>query len=517
MAGMKGEGEGEGEKEQGKEKKAEEQSSPSSLSTTEILEKLRGSPSAAQQQQQHHQDGKQVETRSRSGSIPIHPQAPRSAESAMMDEASWIQQEKHIIILSDAGKPIYTRHGTEDMIVTRTGVIQALISFVEENFCTPSGKYGTAEFGSRRPTSQQERDELKWFKSGQFQYVFLVRKHIYLVLITKTDEPVRHLELQLKHVYNQLLSITTLSHIERAFQRWSNYDLRRHLAGMEKFTEHLIERLETDYSFFLNAFRCTALDQVLRDKVGAVLQTHKRQEVVFALVIANGRIVTIMRPKRFHLHSQDILLMLNVAQTPTRSFDAGETWMPLCLPNFNSSGFMHAHVTYLDDENHIYLLLLSNKQDAFYSLSECRQDIYQAMQSTRILASLIKATTSEALRVSSLKIPDLRHFIYKHIKAEQFMAPMLEAPYTAEEEERRLFRLYQRVETHMHAEQRPVKLFFQSCLQETVLGWTTAGFELYAVFDPLATKQSVTNSVLELLRWLKKNESRIFMLNPMII
>ena len=49
----------------------------------------------------------------------------------------------------------------------------------------------------------------------------------------------------LRSMYNQLLSILTHSHIKRAFERWSNYDLRRHLAGMEKFTEHLIDRLDS--------------------------------------------------------------------------------------------------------------------------------------------------------------------------------------------------------------------------------------------------------------------------------
>ena len=73
--------------------------------------------------------------------------------------------------------------------------------------------------------------------------------------------------------------------------------------------------------------------------------------------------------------------MLNVVQTPTHSFDLGETWMPLCLPHFNSSGFMHAHVTYLSEPDGLHLLLLSNKQDAFAALSACRTNIMQVTHS----------------------------------------------------------------------------------------------------------------------------------------
>jgi len=45
------------------------------------------------------------------------------------------------------------------------------------------------------------------------------------------------------------------------------------------------------------------------------------------------------------------------------------------------------------------------------------------------------------------------------------------------------------------------------CLQ------TTSGFELYAVFGPLVTKNTAINSVNKLLKWIKKEEDRLFILN----
>lgn len=66
---------------------------------------------------------------------------------------AWIQHDKHIFLLSEAGKPIYCRYdiqsrnnmlistgnwtlcdryGSEDKLVTLMGVMQALISFVQD-------------------------------------------------------------------------------------------------------------------------------------------------------------------------------------------------------------------------------------------------------------------------------------------------------------------------------------------------------------------------------------------------
>ena len=44
----------------------------------------------------------------------------------------WRQQRKHVFILSNAGKPIWTLHGDENALAGLMAVIQALTSFVHD-------------------------------------------------------------------------------------------------------------------------------------------------------------------------------------------------------------------------------------------------------------------------------------------------------------------------------------------------------------------------------------------------
>ena len=46
--------------------------------------------------------------------------------------ASWRSQPKHFFILSDAGKPIYSRHGDEDELSSLMAVMQAHVEFVHD-------------------------------------------------------------------------------------------------------------------------------------------------------------------------------------------------------------------------------------------------------------------------------------------------------------------------------------------------------------------------------------------------
>lgn len=44
---------------------------------------------------------------------------------------TWRSHKKHVFVLSEAGKPIYTRYGSEEALSTTMGVMMALVSFVE--------------------------------------------------------------------------------------------------------------------------------------------------------------------------------------------------------------------------------------------------------------------------------------------------------------------------------------------------------------------------------------------------
>ena len=45
----------------------------------------------------------------------------------------WVSHRKHIFILSISGKPIYSRYGKEEKLVSLFGIMQALVSFVQDD------------------------------------------------------------------------------------------------------------------------------------------------------------------------------------------------------------------------------------------------------------------------------------------------------------------------------------------------------------------------------------------------
>ena len=51
------------------------------------------------------------------------------ADFNYLSDDEWLAKDKHVFVLSESGKPIYSRFGDENKLVTLFGVMQALVSF----------------------------------------------------------------------------------------------------------------------------------------------------------------------------------------------------------------------------------------------------------------------------------------------------------------------------------------------------------------------------------------------------
>lgn len=404
----------------------------------------------------------------------------------------WSCKEKHVFIFSIAGKPIYSRHGDEDKLASLFGVMQALVSFVQE-----------------------DGDNLRSIKAGDHTIVFQGKGPIVLVMAAATGESEAQMGLQLNYIYSQIIFHLTYAQLKRIFEQQANYDLRRMLTGTEKFVDKLIELMDTNPCFFLGAVRCLPLQSSIREKIGQVLLNCKIKDLVFAILIADNQLIALLRPKKYSLHPADLHLIFNLVSCSS-VFSAGECYMPMCLPRFNNSGFLHAHVSYVDEANTACLLLITNNRDAFFELKNCRAKIVQTLSSNGCLNEISKAVNHTGYRIDNIEVPDLRHFLYKAKSIAQFTSPVLEAPYNLPGEELRLFRRYQFVHHRIHSNTRPLKIYWHNSQRETILGWVTYGFELFATFGPLVTKPAAINAVLRLIRWMKREEDGLFIHSSLV-
>ncbi|XP_051627977.1 vacuolar fusion protein MON1 homolog B-like [Manacus candei] len=420
--------------------------------------------------------------------------------------AGWRARRKHVFVLSEAGKPIYSRHGNEEALAATMGVMMALVSFIQSG--------GNA---------------IRAICSEDRTLVFEQRGPLLLVSVSRTRQSAAQLRRELAFVHEQILSLLTRGGIARVFARRRGFDLRRLLAGAEAVLDRLLGGAAADGRLLLGAARCLPLPGGLRRAVSGALRraaAAARPTPALAVLAAHGRLVTAVRQRALaeggRLCASDLHLLLNLLGGGA---GAGEVWTPVCLPRFNPDGYFYAYAARLgeeEEEEGVTLILLSTEREGFYAAAACRRQLEDTLRAQGWLAELGAAVQGGAgYGPSRAGAPELRHFLYKPLEGPeemqqlpQFTSPELEEPYTSEEEQHRLFDLYHYLHSRVHSPQRPLRLLYHVAEKETLLAWVTSKFELYSCFSPLVTKAGAIAVLTKLLRWLKKEEDWLFIRYP---
>lgn len=280
---------------------------------------------------------------------------------------------KHFLILSSAGKPIWSRHGDDRLITNSMGVVQTIISFYQE-----------------------ADDMLKSFTAGDVRFVVLSKGPLNLVAISRLGESDSQLKTQLDSLYMQILSTLTLPSMERMFSNRPSTDLRRPLQGTETLLSALADGFTRGSpSTLISALECLKMRKSHRQVVNNTLLKVRRPGLLYGLIVAGGRLLSVVRPKKHSLHPGDLHLIFNMLfEAGGVKAGGGENWIPLCLPGFNNTGYLYMYVSFVNLHNvseevterppssgglneEVAILLISADRESFFEMREMRNELVQ--------------------------------------------------------------------------------------------------------------------------------------------
>ncbi|KAH7137968.1 trafficking protein Mon1-domain-containing protein [Dendryphion nanum] len=422
----------------------------------------------------------------------------------------WRSKLKHFLILSSAGKPIYSRHGDDQVVSNYIGVIQTIISF-----------------------HQSHDDNLKSFTAGNVRFVISSKGPLNLVAISRLPESDAQLRAQLDALYTQILSTLTLPTLTRMFAGRANYDLRRPLQG----TETLISALSDGFtrgspSTLLSALECLKLRKTHRATINKTLLANRSPNLLYGLIVASGRLVSVVRPKKHSLHPGDLHLIFNMLfEAGSVKAGGGENWIPVCLPGFNNTGFLYMYVSFLDleragsvvderpmsrgsmVEDEVAVLLISASKEGFFELREMRDKLVEQLQKNGSISAIRAAVKLGRPRCTDI-VPGtpLRHFLYKSRGNVQFVMPAFEPYFGDSWERRRLLLLYAHLHSSLHAKPTSLKIHHETSATNIALAWSTPLFELYAVAPASTSRGAMASAANRVVQWVRREEERCFII-----
>ncbi|KAI1098489.1 vacuolar fusion protein MON1 [Jackrogersella minutella] len=415
----------------------------------------------------------------------------------------WKFKLKHFMILSSAGKPIYSRHGDLGLINSSMGVVQTIISFYE---------------GAKNP--------LLGFTAGNTRFVITTEGPLYFVAISRLGESDSQLRAQLDALYMQILSTLTLPTLTNIFANRPSTDLRKPLQGTETLLSSLADSFTRGSpSALLGALECLRLRKSHRHAINNAFLRTRTEKLLYGLIVAGGKLVSVIRPRRHSLHPSDLQLIFNMLfESGGVKAGGGENWIPLCLPAFNNRGYLYMYVSFLDAEpeserdlstssEEIAIILISPDKESFFALQQMRDDVVAELKKKGHL-DLIKTAAQQGRPKMNDIAPGshISHFLFKSRANVQFCMPSLLPGFSNLISHRKLMSLYHDLHSTLHAKHTHVKVLHCVGEESTSLAWITPIFEFYCVAGPNASRALMTQGANKIILWAKREEERLFII-----
>lgn len=270
-----------------------------------------------------------------------------------------------------------------------------------------------------------------------------------------------------------IISVTTQASINSIFKQRSNFDLRRLLAGTDNILNGVLQGLQETATHgdrlleamsgslkivpFLASLNASAQagdgnvgtvnDNVegLRDECTKALRPPKKHQVrqecsnkghlqmteqnhhqgiLYALLVSHSSLITLVRPKDHSIHPADLHILLStIDSTDALRLPNSESWIPICLPRFNSRGFLHAFVSYFDSQAEtsgtdsrsieeagsesdlgLGVILVTAEKEGFFDMKAWKDEIVkQLLRTPTGLSSTISSAPSDSLYTRLLK------------------------------------------------------------------------------------------------------------------
>jgi vacuolar fusion protein MON1 len=306
----------------------------------------------------------------------------------------WELDLKHIFILSSSGKPIFSKHGDEQALSTTFGLIQAIVSIVEN-----------------------AGDTISCIIAGDRRIVYFLRNYLYFVSISSTDEPEAVLSAQLEFMHDQIIFVLT-SKVHEVLRLNPSKDIRDLLGYDTTKQMHLsccedITPLHIAFTS-VHAFVCAEdLRHTVRRSLKKCIESSGS---VLGIILYRDRLLTYSTNSSIDLElaTSDFLLLANFVGKSNSLRSNDQNWVPICLPGFNPDAYVQAYICNLrlksgsaSKHMDISVVLVSTSADPtmFNALHEGRQQLESDLLSSDIPDRLIIALESQQAYLSLYAVP----------------------------------------------------------------------------------------------------------------
>ncbi len=252
-------------------------------------------------------------------------------------------KKRHYLIMSDGGKPVYSRYG--DPIENNS--IFATLSAMITKFTIFNSNESDKEFLN---VIMNKKNKIAFLKKGQLIFIALSKK----------DDCISLLFAQLEYLYNQLMSILTSSFYSKLEDNPSK--CLSTMSGTENLFEQIIQYTSKSFPALFNSYQVFNFFEH-RDKLNKIADEF-RGEALYCIIMTPYEIIALSRSNQIDVVSSDLVLIQNLIYSQ-EMLRTQESYVPICLPGISEQGYIQFY-SHFSEENIGIIFVTENMDPMFF-------------------------------------------------------------------------------------------------------------------------------------------------------
>ena len=290
----------------------------------------------------------------------------KTKRNAKIKLEEFFVKKRHYLIMSDGGKPVYSRYGDP---IENNSIFATLSAMITKFTIFNSNK-----------------ENLNIISNKKNKIVFLKKGQLIFIALSKKNDCTSLLFSQLEYLYNQLMSILTISFYSKLEDNPSK--CLSTMSGTENLFEQIIQYSSKSFTSLFNAFQVLNYFED-RNKLNKIAE-ECRGDALYCIIMTPYEVIALARSNQINVVSSDLVLIqtLIFCQEMLRS---QESYVPICLPGISEQGYIQFYSNF--SEENIGVIFVTENMDpmCFVKFQEQYNRLYQKLNSENYIEKLMNS------------------------------------------------------------------------------------------------------------------------------
>ena len=291
----------------------------------------------------------------------------KTKRNTKLELKDFFTKNRHFLIMSEGGKPVYSRYGD---CIENNSIFATLSAMITKYTVFNSDK--------------SIKENLNIITNNKNKIVFLKKGQLIFIVITKKDDCISLLYSQLEYLYIQLMSILTISFYSKLEDNPSK--CLRAMSGTENLFEQIIQYSSKSFISLFNAYQVMNYFEE-RNKLNKIVDEY-RGDALYCIIMTPYEIISLSKSNQINIVASDIVLIqtLIFCQEMLRS---QESFVPICLPGISEQGYIQFYSNF-SEENIGVIFVTENMDPTFFiKFQEQYKKLYKRLEEENLIEKIL--------------------------------------------------------------------------------------------------------------------------------